>query len=536
MAATNIKLIKVILLLVVFAIGSIMLRLWFQQADGVPSGDQIWSIKQIINVHAKSSGALVKISHPDKTQQVSIYEQKYLHPGMRLRISKTGKQNKEIVFAASGEGLYTLEMIYTVHLSHVKKRFSVLKPSPDLKRSQWLLSSADVPADSARVALLLDSIKNNTTESDALMESIFNYVAESIRIVPEGSDNGGEVVERQNGSVLGVNRALLALLRAAHFPARLVTGLDLSRDEVKQPVYWVEVYQDNQWLPMDVVGIHFKELPVSFIPVKKGGYSLINTENSEVKNIGWQFTQLPAHKGVLASADNPSIKDVLDLTRLDPNVRIVLSILLLLPLGALLTEILRQFGGVRTYGTFTPTLLALAAVFVDWVSAASTFALVTLLGVAGRALLDDMGLSRVARLSIVFTMVAFIMALVVSLLIYYQPSMDAAVVLLPIVILTTVVDRVYSVMDESGLRVALMRLGWTVVAAIVSVFVLIQDELGAWIVKYPEIHAMTTAAIILLGRYKGPQLLDLAWLRWLKEPVDKKTKSAKVKADDKASM
>ena len=170
------------------------------------------------------------------------------------------------------------------------------------------------------------------------------------------------------------------------------------------------------------------------------------------------------------------------------------------------------------------SLLALAAVFVDWMSAAITFSLVTLLGVVGRALLPDIGMSRVARLSIVFTLVAFLMALVVSMLSYYHPSLDTGIVLLPIVILTTLVDRVYTVTDEKGPRVALIRLGWTVLAAVLSVFVLMQEALGEWIVMYPEIHAITIAAIIILGRYNGPVIINQPGLKWLKEPVGKKTK------------
>ena len=37
-----------------------------------------------------------------------------------------------------------------------------------------------------------------------------------------------------------------------------------------------------------------------------------------------------------------------------------------MPLGALLTAVLRTIIGIRTFGTFTPTLLALAFVYNDW--------------------------------------------------------------------------------------------------------------------------------------------------------------------------
>ena len=44
----------------------------------------------------------------------------------------------------------------------------------------------------------------------------------------------------------------------------------------------------------------------------------------------------------------------------------MLKVILLLPLGALVTAIVRTIIGTRTFGTFTPTLLALAFVYNDW--------------------------------------------------------------------------------------------------------------------------------------------------------------------------
>lgn len=159
----------------------------------------------------------------------------------------------------------------------------------------------------------------------------------------------------------------------------------------------------------------------------------------------------------------------------------------------------------------------MAAMFVDWVTATIVFGLVTVLGVAGRALLPGLELTRVPRLSIVFTLVASFMALAVSLLIHFDPSVDSSVVLLPIVVLTMVVDRIYAVADEYGLRIAMLRLAWTLAAALVSLLMLSQDHWGEWLLAFPENHAITVAIIILLGRYRGRRLADLRWMSWLGE-------------------
>ncbi len=65
---------------------------------------------------------------------------------------------------------------------------------------------------------------------------------------------------------------------------------------------------------------------------------------------------------------------------------------------------------------------------------------------------SEFDLERTARLAIVFTLVSASMSIVTSGLIFFDPSVDSIVVLLPVVILTMLVDRIYSVSDERGLH------------------------------------------------------------------------------------
>ena len=126
-----------------------------------------------------------------------------------------------------------------------------------------------------------------------------------------------------------------------------------------------------------------------------------------------------------------------------------------------------------------------------------------------------------------FTLVALSMSFVVSGINYFDPATDSTVTLLPMLILTMLVDRIYSVYDERGLCSAVVRLFWTVVTAVVAMLVLLQAHWGTWFVSYPETHAITLALIIMIGLYHGPRLKDLAAFRWLREPArqlrDRKT-------------
>ena len=243
-------------------------------------------------------------------------------------------------------------------------------------------------------------------------------------------------------------------------------------------------------------------------------------------DFAWKIdtTQAPAD---LSSSDGRGLVEVLDLNRLSPANREHLGILLLLPLGVLATEIMRQIMGIRTYGTFTPTLIALAIVHVDWLTATIIFMLVTVIGIVIRSYLPNLNLQRTPRLAIVFTLVSVSMSLVVSGFMYYDPGMDGFVVLLPVVILTMLVDRIYTIADTYGMRTAMIRLFWTVVSAFVSLIVLLQADWGIRLVSYPELHAATLAVIILIGLYKGPKLSSVPALSWLHEPETKTKKTRK---------
>ena len=140
--------------------------------------------------------------------------------------------------------------------------------------------------------------------------------------------------------------------------------------------------------------------------------------------------------------------------------------------------------------------------------------------------MPQLNLQRTARLAMVFTLVSVSMAIVMSTLIYLDPSVDSVVVLLPVVVLTMLVDSIYRIADQRGIRTAMIRLFWTVIAAIISLFVLLQADWSIWLVSYPEIHALTLAVIIIIGLYQGPKLSSLPVLSWLHEPDSRVSRSA----------
>lgn len=522
--------------LFVFALLAISYRVLISDSDDLPTGDSAWTISVMLQIETYEKAASVQISPPWNTPFARMFAQSLSHPELQLKRSKKTESKRDITLVAVDPGTYIINADFDVHISALPR--STLKNTKlsELNRSLWLSSSEAVLVGSKTALKVLDQFPSTEFLADELIEKLFNYVSNNIRVRLHGNVDSDITLRKRRGSPIGINNALLALLRSAHLPARMVTGIHLQDKASSQPYYWVEVYDGEKWLPLDPVHGYMKELPAFYIPLRKGGDTLFIVQDAEVNKINWSIntTGMPGHFHESASR-NPL--EIFNFNRLSPSNRENLGLLLLLPLGVLATEILRQIGGIRTYGTFTPTLLALATVHVDRITALIVFSLVIIIGVSIRALIPNIDLERTARLAIVFTLVSASMSIVTSGLIYVDPSVDSVVVLLPVVILTMLVDRIYSISDELGMHTAMVRLFWTLVAAFFSLVVLWQVSWGMWLVSYPEIHLLTLACIILIGLYRGPKISELPVFYWLREPAVKKirrtSKSAQsTKLDD----
>ena len=526
-SASKSKLVHItIILLLVFTVLMISYRFIFKNEDGVPTGDSAWTITINHKIKVLEKGASVHISPPWNTIQTKLYAQSMTHPGFRQKRIQTGKKERDIVLVASQPGNFNIETAFSIYVSKFQLRKPVNTQLTEHDRAAWLAESRGVKINTALTSKIVDRTGYTESEPDEMIEKLFDFVSSRVRINPRASNDSEIALKRRRASTLGSNRALLALLRTARLPARLVTGVYLQDSSALQPFFWTEVYLARNWVPLDPVNGYFKKLPAYYIPFVKGSDQIIYAVDAKIQSTVFGIDYIPELPSVL-STDKKQITDILDLNRLSPAIRENLGMLLLLPLGALATEIMRQLGGVRTYGTFTPTLLAMSTVQVDWTTAGILFLLVMLIAITIRSFVPFLILQRTARLALVFTLVSMSMVIVLSGLIYLDPTTDSTVVLLPVVVLTMMVDRIYSIADIDGTRVALVRLFWTLVAAMISVLILLQVDWGLWLVTYPEVHAMTLALIILLGLFAGPRLSEFNAFKWMREPQSNRKKRRK---------
>jgi len=511
---------RVAVLLILAGAGCLALRFHPRYQAQIARGDSVWRLTYHIGFRADAPGARVCAAFPLDTRYARVYRQRLRHSAMRTERLRSGPSGSRAVTAVTQRaGTFELRAECDIHLS----QHASWRPSePDTvataeARAKLLQSERAIQPSSPAVRAVLEELGTAASDKADLVERLFAYCVVNLRVGGEDApEDAAGALQQGVATWLGRARAMIALCRACKMPARLVTGFELRRNTNAEPHVWVEVFEDGQWQPYDPENGFARELPHNFVPVQPGGTRIVRATGVSNLRVDCSIVRLPPPVGVVSTGSS-RLADVVDLTRLPLDMHEVLSMLLLLPFGAVITAVFRTIIGIRTFGTFTPTLFAMSFVYADWRTGLVVFAVVLALGLASRALLDRLELLVVPRLSVILTLVVLCMVFGVSVLDHFHVTPSPQAVLLPMVILTMTIERFYLTTIEDSIPYALQLLGGTLLAAFFCYLVLCWGEVGRVILCFPEIHFFTVAALILLGRYTGYRVTELWRFRSMAE-------------------
>lgn len=186
-----------------------------------------------------------------------------------------------------------------------------------------------------------------------------------------------------------------------------------------------------------------------------------------------------------------------------------LGYLLILPVGALLTAVVRTMVGLQTFGTLTPSLLAASYLYCDAATGAVVFVLVMVVGLGGRALLGRVRLQMGSRLGIVLTVLLLCLAAAIVVMDRLGLAIGPAGAMMPLVVLTVIVERFYISIEENGLGASVRLLAATLGVSAACWGLLAWPALGRLALAYPEAELIVVAALLAVGRYAGYRLTEL---------------------------
>jgi len=484
---------------------------YLRSPSNLRAGD-LWRLTYDIEFRPDKPSARLYVALPSNTALANVTSETFVRRGIIIDIlHKTESEDREAVAVApagSGPVGFTAHFHITINpSSRHSKPFSQKLPASSKVR--YLQSEKSIQKDDPNVIRVLHTIMADKASKTDRVQAIFDYCFENLApLSPAGPADAAAVLRRGRSNALGTSRAMVALCRAARIPARLVSGFVIEDTATLKPSVWVEVYLDKQWTAYDPHNGYHHELPAKYLSVRHGDASIVRTSANSQFRATYSAKQL--YKPRLGANLSPdAFWNVFDLTRLPISMKKTLALILLLPLGALITAFWRNLIGIQTFGTFTPALLGLSLLGSGLKVGLTVLVVILGVGLLCRIILQSLRLLAVPRLGVILTGVILCLAVAVSISEYLGLAPTARSILLPVVITTMMVERFFITIEQDGVKRAFQNLGATAAVGLCCLVVLRWPAIGQMVLVFPELHLFTIAVFIMLGRYSGYRITEL---------------------------
>ncbi|MGL4512760.1 MAG: 7TM domain-containing protein [Lacipirellulaceae bacterium] len=472
--------------------------------------DSNWLLTYVIGFTAEGNDSEVRIAFPTEGRNIRVLKEELSAPNLRPDVVKLGPSGtREMVVFTTQQGVYSVTAEFELRLQPARAQAAeeYVNLGPET-RARYTRAEPELPTGLVKVQQALQ--RAEWTREEELVQWIFDYCSDLKREEAAGASHSVlGALENQAATPLSRARTMVTLCRASDVPARMVTGFEIRQGSGVKPHVWLEVFRGNRWVPFDPEYGYARDMPSNFLVARRDGENIVRTrvaapaatESYTISRMG------PPPEVLMSETRRPS--QVFDLTRLPVKMHEVLSLLLLLPFGALIASLFRNVVGIRTFGTFAPALFAVSFIYADWGSGLIVLFVVLFAGMFGRVLVERLRLLMVPRLSILLTTIILCVVFGVSALDYLGITPSAKAVLLPLVILTILIERFYVTIEEDGFTFAIQLTLGTLLVATCCYLLLSWKAVGDFILVYPEAHLLTLAAFVAIGRYTGYRLTEL---------------------------
>lgn len=331
-------------------------------------------------------------------------------------------------------------------------------------------------------------------------------------------DPNVELLVSETGSFAELVESVTTILASARIPARVVNGFRMEgQQRDAEFLVWLEVHDGDRWRYFNP-RTGEEGLPDDYLVWWRGNEPLLAVEGGSNVDIGFAIQE--NHLDAIAIAEaRATQRDArafdFSLYSLPITTQAVYSVLLMIPIGALVMVVLRNLIGIDAFGTFMPVLIALAFRETRLFWGVVLFTLLVALGLSIRFLLERLRLLLVPRLSAVLIVVVLLM-LSISL-VSHRLGMETglSVALFPMVIISMTIERMSVMWEEKG-AIDAIRAGFGSLAIAVAAYIFMgMGWLQHLIFTFPELLLVFLAIVLLLGRYTGYRLLELRRFRAL---------------------
>jgi len=498
-----------------------LLVLDYHLTDLMPAVSYHVDITMQVNGHGDDTALHTYLPKSDARQQINDEENS---SGMfALSIQSDGNNRIATWRAENVSSQHTLRYSLSARILHVRYRIPENMPIPNSyppELERYLVAEPGVQVDDPLVAKAIEKIlPNKPLMVLDVLTRIHRYLQDQFKNKNfSGFTDALTALKLGEASCNGKGRLFVAMTRKLGLPARLVGGLILQPGTKRVSHQWVEVYISGHWVPFDTINDHFAELPGNFLTLYYGDLALFKHS----RNINFQYLFKTAKRLVPKAEVKENIGNsplnIMNIYTVFERIGIpqnLLKIILMLPLGALVTVIFRNVIGVETFGTFLPALIASAArdSGLLWGMVGFVFIIITISLL--RRILDWMQLLHSPKMAILLTCVVILMLSMTSFGVYAGLFELAHVSLFPIAILAITAERFAILDEEEGFTEALKITGVTMIVIAAAYVVMDSLFLQSMILAFPELLLITIALNMWLGKWIGIRVLEFIRFRRL---------------------
>ncbi len=461
---------------------------------------EVWTVEANISFEANNRAAKLSFLIPRDPDGYSLLDEDFVSSSYGLATQDDGI-NREVQWAirkAKGkQNLYYRILLYedessNAHKSSAKADFPRVPDYPEPRKSA--------------INTLLQDVRNASAD-------ILTFSRELILQFNDESPNENvRLLKIPDQSRIGRVRTLIEVLAGARIPARVIYILELKdglRHGNLEP--WLEVHNGNEWVILNPVTAELK-LPKNSLIWQVGDDPLVHVEGGGPADV--DFSVASSSQDLLSIAEHRA-------TQLNSNVMAfslfsipietqnTYRILLMVPLGAFLVVMIRNFIGFKTFGTFMPILMALSFRETELLWGIILFTLLVSLGLMVRFYLETLKLLLVPRLASVLTIVILLMAGVSVISHKLGIDRGLSIALFPMVILAMTIEKMSLVWEESGPSEAIQQGLGSLFVASLGYLVMTNTLLEHLAFVFPELLLVILAMTLLMGRYTGYRISEL---------------------------
>ncbi|HMF11638.1 MAG TPA: 7TM domain-containing protein, partial [Gemmataceae bacterium] len=443
----------------------------------VPVGVNTWKVTMVVQGHSLGDAKLQTATPLDIDRQHVLRETWRSSTFLDKPPSARHPQRRLVHWtqrAGTGEGPFRAryEFFCTVGVHRATPSMSQLHaqlyapPEPGKHLDPTSYAAGDNERISELARRLTDGIERQADQAEAL----YRYVAMDVANEPSTGGPGTKAVEcldNGSGDAGGKSRLLTALLRNRGIPARMVTGLTLTRGPEQLVHRWVEAWVEERWFPLCPFYRHFGHVPPTYLIIGFGDLSVARARN--VRDLTYAFLverTLPDEAVPLTEVSTTSATlrrafRAVSLFVLPPHQQRYVEFLLLLPVAALIVCLFRNVIGLDSFGTFAPALVGLAFRDLHALPGLLIFASILLVGWLVRRVLDHYHLLQVPRVAVMLSIVVGL--LVATLVVANIQNLPATefIPFFPMVILTGMIERFWTLETEDSTATSLKTLACT---------------------------------------------------------------------------